>query len=180
MPLLNPADAQRIITATPVATRYTLQQRPLIKSLLPSILRRPKMMAWLQALLSPVLITYAYFVQHVKASSTELSYNGQTMLLEKALNDRFDPGLRRIKIINSDTDLEPVYFNYASEQQPMPVMYFAREGRPLLYLNRAAEYANQVGFTVQVPRSLLPQEAALQARIKQLKLALIRHTIIYI
>lgn len=176
---LSTADAQRIITATPVATRYTLQQRPLIKSLLPSILRRPKMMAWLQALLSPVLITYAQFVQHVKASSTELSYNGQTMLLEKALNDRFDPAFRRIKIINSDTELQPVYFNYARENQPMPVMYEASEGRPGLFLSRAVEYSNQVGFTVRVPRSLLPQEAALQARIKQLKLATIRHTLIY-
>jgi hypothetical protein len=176
---LSPADAQRIITATPVAARYTLQQRPLIKSLLPSILRRPKMMAWLQALLSPVLITYAYFVQHVKASATELSYNGQTMLLEKALNDRFDSALRRIKIINSDTVLTPVYFSYKREQLPLPMMAYAREGRPLLYLSYAAEYSNQVGFTVRAPRSLAPQEAALQARIKQLKLATIRHKLIY-
>jgi hypothetical protein len=180
MPLLSPADALSIISATPVATRYTLQQRPLIKSLLPSLLRRPKMLAWLQALLSPLLVTYAHFVQHVKASSTELSYNGQTMLLEKALNDRFDPAFRRIRIINSDTVLQPVYFNYASELQPMPVAYYASEGRPLLYLSRASEYANQLGFTVQVPRALAPQEAALQARIKQLKLSLIRHSLIYV
>jgi hypothetical protein len=164
----------------PVPARYLLQQRPLIKSLLPSILRRPNMLAWLQALLSPLLSLYAQFLQHVATSATELSYNGQTMMLEKALNDRFDAGLRRIKIINADTQIEPVYFNYVSEQQPLQTGYFVAENGPGLYLSHWIDYISQVGFTVQVPRSLAPQEAALQARIKQLKLSLIRHSIIYI
>lgn len=161
-------------------TRYRFDLPLLLKALLPALLRRPKMLAWVQTLNSPLVATYELFTQHVAKSRTELRYNGQTMLLEKALNDRFDPVFRRIRIINSDTELSPVYLNYVSEQQPMPITYRTEEDMPLLKLNKWIEYVSQVGFVVQVPRSLRPQEPALQARIKQLKLSMIRHTITYI
>ncbi|GGF22167.1 hypothetical protein [Hymenobacter cavernae] len=164
---------------TKVPARYRLNIEALLTSLLPALLRQKRMVAWIQALHLPLLSLYEQFIEHVKRSTTELSYNGQTMMLEKALNDRFDPGFRRIKIINSDTELEPVYLNFVSEQQPAPALYLDNEGEPLLYINAWNEYTNQVGFTVQVPRSLAPKQASLQARIKQLKLALIRHTIVY-
>ncbi|TGE23564.1 hypothetical protein [Hymenobacter metallicola] len=160
-------------------TRYRVKVFSLLTSLLPSLLRRPKMIAWLQVLHTPLLDLYEQFAQHVATTATELSYNGQTMLLEKALNDRFDPVFTRIRIINSDTDLSPVYLNFVSEQQPMPISYFAYEGEPLLYMASWIDFMNQTGFTVRVPRSLENQEAPLQARIKQLKLALIRHRIVY-
>ncbi len=161
-------------------TRYRLSLPALLNSLLPSLLRQPVQRAWLQALHAPLLSLYEDFARHVARTTTELSYNGQTLMLEKALNDRFDPVFRRIRIINSDTELEPVYFNYVSEQQPLPTLYFSQEGQPLLYLSGWREYTNQVGFTVRAPRSLSPQEPALQARIKQLKLSMIRHTLVYI
>ncbi|MDF7809899.1 hypothetical protein [Hymenobacter sp. YC55] len=169
---------QQVLPLLPL--RYRLSLPPLLKSLLPSILRRPVMLAWVRALHSPLLTTYLQFAEHVRRSRTELSYNGQTMLLERALNDRFDPVFRRIRIINSDTELSPVYLNFVSEQQPMPPTYQTSEGEPLLYINHWIEYVSQVGFTVQVPRSLRPQEAALQARIKQLKISMIRHKLAYV
>jgi hypothetical protein len=161
-------------------TGYRLQVPVLLNSLLPSLLRKPRLLAWVQALNSPAAWVYEQFAAFYFTTKTELSYNGQTLLLEKALNDRFDKSFRRIRIINSDTELSPVYLNFTDEQQPLPTLYFEDEGQPLLYLNEWTEYTNQVGFTVQLPRSLRPQEVAVQARIKQLKLALIRHKLIYI
>ncbi|MDF7813595.1 hypothetical protein [Hymenobacter sp. YC55] len=160
--------------------RYRVQPQRLIRNLLPALLRRPKMLAWLYALHEPLQATYLAFAEHVRRSATELSYNGQTMLLEKALNDRFDPVFRRIRIINSDTELSPIYLNYVSELQEMPVTYYVVEDMPLLKVNNWLEYVSQVGFVVQVPRSLRPQEPTVQARIKQLKISMIRHAITYI
>jgi hypothetical protein len=159
--------------------RYQLNQQALIQSLLPSLLRQPRHLAWLEVLLSPLLTLYEQFADHMATTTRELSYNGQTMLLEKALNDRFDPAFRRIRIINADTELEPVYLNFVSEEQNMSIVHFANEGQPLLYVSQWIDYTNQVGFTVRVPRGLAAQEDVLQARIKQLKLALVRHTILY-
>jgi hypothetical protein len=166
--------------AEQLPARYRVQPAVLITSLLPALLRKPKMLAWLTALHQPLQATYLAFSEHVARSATELSYNGQTMLLEKALNDRFDLAFRRIRIINSDTELSPIYLNYVSELQDMPVTFYTSEDMPLLRVNNWIEYVSQVGFVVQVPRSLRPAEPALQARIKQLKLSMIRHTIAYI
>lgn len=171
---------QLLLKSLSLPIRYRLSLPQLLNQLPPSLLRQPVQRAWLQALHSPLSSLYEQFAEHVATTTTELSYNGQTLLLERALNDRFDPAFRRIKIINSDTELEPVYLNFVSEQQPLPITYFSNEGEQLLQVSNWLEYTNQTGFTVRVPRSLAPKEPALQARIKQLKLALIRHKIAYI
>jgi hypothetical protein len=164
----------------PLPTRYRFALPDFTKTLLASVLRQPVHLAWLRALHRPVVELYGWFADFVATSRTELSYNGQTLMLEKALNDRFDPVFRRIKIINSDTELSPVYLNFVAELQPPVPVYFVAENEAPLYLDKWVNYTNQVGFTVQLPRSLRPQEVAVQARIKQLKLALIRHKLLYI
>jgi hypothetical protein len=164
----------------PAPLRYRFNLPALINSLLPSLLRKPVTLAWLQAQLQPAAELYAQFVAYAAATRTELSYNGQTLMLEKALNDKFDPVFRRIRIINADTFLQPIYLNFVAEQQPAVPVFFEAEGEPPLYFEYWAGYVNQVGFTVQLPRSLRPAEAAVQARIGQLKLALIKHKLLYI
>lgn len=168
---------RRQIEQLPV--RYRIEQLSLIGNLVPSLLRKPKMMAWLRSLLTPLLSLQLQFAEHVALSRRELSYNGQTLSLQRALNDRFDPAFRRIRIINSDTEAEPSYDNFISEAQPWQFMGFISEAPPYAYDFTYAEILNQVGFTVRVPRSLFGSELALQARIKQLKLALIKHKLIY-
>jgi hypothetical protein len=164
----------------PAPLRYRFDLVQLITSLLPSLLRKPTLLAWLQALLQPAAALQHLFEVYAAATRTELSYNGQTMLLEKALNDRFDAVFRRIKIINADTFLQPVYLNFVAEQQPVLPLYFVAEGQPGQYFEYWAGYVNQIGFTVQLPRSLRGAEAAVQARIGQLKLATIKHKLLYI
>ena len=159
--------------------RYRLEQGPLILYLLPSLLRQARQVAWLKALLTPLLSLQLRFADLVRASLTELSYNGQTLQLQRALNDRFDHAFRRILIINSDTENEPSYDNFLSELEPPAFLSFYAEGPPYLYDYSWQEILSQVGFTVKVPRGLSPLELPLQARIRQLKLTMIKHTLIY-
>ena len=163
-----------------LSARFRLVLPDLLTQLLPALLRKPRLRAFCNALLSPVATLYGEFSAYYFATRRELSYNGQTMLLERALNDRFDAGFRRIQILNSEVEVESSYDNFVREQQPLGYMYFTQEpGWVPLYDYRSVELLQQVGFTVRVPRSLAPQQTAINTRIGQLKLALIRHRLIY-
>lgn len=160
--------------------RYRVAWAGLVDTLLPSLLRRPRLKAYLEALTAPVAELHGRLLSYIEQTRRELSYNGQTMNLERALNDRFDPALRRIYITDNDVELEQSYDNFVAEAQPWQYMTFAREAPPWLYDYLARELLGQVGFIVHVPVNLRPQEVAIHARVKQLKLALIKHSIQYI
>jgi hypothetical protein len=69
--------------------------------------------------------------------------------------------------------------NFEREQQPVKYLYSEAEGKPLRYLSTYVESFSQTGFTVRTPAALKSQELALNARIKQLKIALVQYRIIY-
>ncbi len=154
-------------------TRYRVDFERLAWLLLPSLLRRPRQVAWLRLLTTPVRHLYARFVAYEAAVRRELSYNSQVLLFEAALNDRFDPAVRRIYISNSDVELQPVYVNFVAEQQPNPILYFQSEAKAPVYLFQWAEFSQQTDFIVHAPSILnTPQlNTQLRAAIRRLKLA---------
>ena len=162
-----------------IPTRYRLDLDQLRTTLLPTLLRKPRLKAYLEALTGPLAALYLDLIGYVTQTRRELSYNGQTMLLERALNDRFDDALRRIYIVGNDAELEGSYDNFVEELQPWQYMGFTSEAPPWSYDYDFSELINQVGFTVKVPTGLLPKQAAINARIIQLKLAMIKHRIQY-
>ncbi len=159
--------------AVPVPTRYRVDFRRLVVLLLPGLLRRPRQTALLQWLTTPVRSLYARFVAYEAQVRRELSYNSQVLLFEAALNDRFDPAVRRIYLTNSDVELSPVYVNFVAEQQPNPAAYFRSEGQAPVYLFRWVEFSQQADFVVHAPAVLrTPQTISqLNAAIRRLKLA---------
>jgi hypothetical protein len=159
-------------------TRYRLDVPLLGWLLLPPVLRRPRLMAWITALLSPVGHLYQRFLSYRLDTLRELSYNGQTALLEKALNDKLDPNLRRIVIRNSSVYLDPLYINFKREAQPPVYATSKKEGRPL-YPHRASEFAGQVGFTVYAP-GLNAKDYQLNILIQRFKIALVSYRILYV
>lgn len=163
-------------------TRYRVDFDYLSTLLLPSLLRKPKLRAWLLALLAPLRQLYTTFLLYAEATRIELTYNSQTIALEGALNDQFDPLLRRITIDNSDTELLPFYVNFLSEQQPEKHVLFASESPPWLYCYGYAEFTTQTDFTVRVPVMLRnPQRTdQLNARIRRFKLAMRHYTLRYV
>jgi hypothetical protein len=176
MPLFNYAGLEKLRERT--QPRYWLDLGALEEQVLPYLLRRPRLLAFARALLAPAAELYGTFLSYTIQTRHELSYNGQTMQLERALNDRFDPALRRIQIINTQTYAQPVYLNFEREQQAETYVFTEAEGQPL-YLSTYAEQVGQVGFTVRVPAVLRAQELALRTRINQLKIALVKYRIIY-
>ena len=152
----------------------------LVVLLLPSLLRRPRQVAWLQWLTTPVANLYARFVAYEANVRRELSYNSQVLLFEAALNDRFDPAVRRIYISNSDAELQPLYVNFVAEQQPNPRLYFQSEGKPPVYLFRWSEFSSQTDFVVTAPAVLAGRKQQLDALIRRLKLANTNYTLRFV
>lgn len=163
-------------------SRYRVDFDHLATLLLPALLRKPKLRAWLGALLAPLCQLYATFLLYAEATRIELTYNSQTIVLESALNDQFDPDLRRIRIDNSDTELQPLYLNFISEQQPEKYLLFTAESPPWTYCYAYAEFSSQTDFTVRVPVLLrTPQRTdQLNARIRHFKLATRHHRLLFV
>lgn len=170
----TPAQAQ----ATPVRYRFDIGK--LLVDLLPHLLRQPKMKAFVAGLLTPVATLYASFLAFQVKARRELSYNGQTLCFQRALNDLFDPVLARIRIVNTDATFESVYVNFVAEEEADKYTKFTTEAPPHFMLHTVAEEASQVGFVVRCPASLRAKEPALKARISQLKLALVKYRIQYV
>ena len=85
------------------------------KYLVPVRLRQSKMLAWLQALVSPVSYLYGLFGINRKNNLYDLSRNGQVCYLQAALNDVFDATYRRIFITDEVTiNTHPVHFTTLS------------------------------------------------------------------
>lgn len=171
-----------------VVARFRLDVPALALHLLPALLRRgPRLRAWLLALVAPLAEVYDRFLAHYYATRRELSYTGQTMSLEQALNDRFDPAFRRIVIVQNLVEIENTYDRFTANnyegqgEPPGPTFFVSEPGYVPRYDYDYSAQTGQAGFIVRAPRSLQAlQDTALNARIGQLKLALITYRIAYV
>lgn len=71
-----------------------------VQGLLPPWWRRSRFVRFLLLMVSPVKWLHSLFLAERSRVLYELSFTGQTMSLEGALNDRFDPDVRGIYIEN--------------------------------------------------------------------------------
>jgi hypothetical protein len=85
--------------------------------------------AWLSVLLSEIQNLHAKFIDFSDDITYKLNHNSQVCYLESALNDEFDPSLRRIYIADAggeliqplqrDTDLTPVVLGSDTAGSPL-------------------------------------------------------------
>lgn len=101
---------------------FNLDWPTFIQALLPYWWRKPNMIAWLRTLLSAVIGLYDDLVTFRSRTIYDLQITGQTIYLEKALNDRFDFINRQIYIENL-ADLTQFYIYNKVEAQPPVYLY---------------------------------------------------------
>lgn len=122
---------------------FIIDFKRLVQLLLPTFLRKPKTVAWLQGITAPLRVLYADFTNNRAANIYKLSHNGQVCYLRKVLNDTFDPSLRRIKIVDGNR-FQREYIYTEAEQQPK---YLGT-----IYLRQSGDYSDSgVDFRVLVP-----------------------------
>lgn len=152
--------------------------------LMPSFLRKPRHFAWLKAILNPIKNLYAGFLVYRDEQIYEAYLTGQTIQLERLLNDLFDNSLRRIYIVHS-LDLDIILF-LDEEAQPLEdvVLYLDSEAEPLedLTLYRDLEDAGALpqDFRVIAPATLTSQQTEFEKRIDKYKLVQKTYDIVFV
>lgn len=122
---------------------YKLDFYRLAVLLLPTFLRKGKMIAWLKVLITPIVSLQYKFQRKRKDDIYKLNHNGQVCYLRKVLNDRFDKEKRRIKIVDG-IRYHPKYIYTRAEKKPRFL------GRMNLYDESVYNY-NGVDFYVLIP-----------------------------
>lgn len=137
---------------------YKVDYKKLAILMLPTFLRKPILVAYLQSLLVPIDSLYYQWSVYRNDNIYKMDHNGQICYLRKALNDKFDPSLRRIWIGNGNR----------YERQ---YLYTTPENRPkylgTMYLHQNLDYADTgLDFIVYVPQTIIDESPfALKALI---------------
>ena len=126
---------------------YKVDFDKLILLLLPTFLRKPVLFGYVRALITPIASLHYKWSRIRDENLTKLSYNGQRCYLRKALNDKYDPELRRITIDGTlDTTQDYIYTPAENLDVYLGIMY----------LQQDFNYSNSiVDFLVNVPGQLL-------------------------
>ena len=148
---------------------YNLNIDKLLVLLTPTFLRKPKMVAWLRALATPLNKLLYQFQQARTADLYNLAHNSQVCYLRKALDDEFDSLLRRIHIEDGKQNAR-IYIYPRSTNKPLYL------GKIFLY-QRGSYIDGGVDFIVVLPRDLEYDFYKLEALVNFYKLAGKRWTI---
>ena len=151
-----------------------------IKRLTPTRKRTQDVIDWVVSLVRGTKKTQEDFKAYRDDTLRTLSYNSQTLIFNKLLNDSCDPTLARIYIDNSADDLEDSYMYFIEENQEDAFCYDLSEepfnGR---YMYSIQEYRSPYDFTVNVPTDLAGKEATIRSLVNFYKLAGKRYIIKY-
>lgn len=121
----------------------------LVKLLLPTALRQPIHIAWLNSLLSPITTEWLQYVLWRKDKLYEAHVTSQTISIQAYLNRLFDPELKRIKVNHGETN--EFYISLWSETDGPYIL--ADEG---IFLSLEGEISSEVldGFIVEIPKGI--------------------------
>lgn len=152
-----------------MSATYNFNIDKLLVLLTPTFLRKRKLVAWLRTLAMPLNKLLDDFKVHRERDLYNLTHNSQVCYLRKALNDEFDPQLRRIKIEDGTRNIR----RYIYQRNVNRPLYL---GRMFLYL-RGNYIDGGVDFVVVLPRGLEYDKYKLEALVNFYKLAGKRWTI---
>jgi hypothetical protein len=126
---------------------YKIDFDRLILLLLPTFLRKQILFAYVKALMSPIASLHYKWGQMRAENLKMLSYNSQRCYMRGALNDRYDPDLRRITI-DGTLNIEQDYIYTQAENLDV---YLG-----VMYLEQEFNYVNsKVDYLVNVPREVM-------------------------
>ena len=142
---------------------YNLNIDKLLILLTPTFLRKPKLVAWLRMLATPLLKVLYEFQRARQADLYNLAHNSQVCYLRKALNDEFDDEQRRIRI-EDGKQKQRLYIYPRSANKPL---YLGK-----LFLYQRGDYLDGgVDFIVVLPKDLTYDKYKLEALVNFYKLA---------
>jgi len=161
-----------------MASIYDLTYEKQIKRLIPPHKRKPKRIAWIRDLLTPLQWLRDQIFDIYRPDVVERTkYNAQTIVFEEILNKKFDAILKRIYIVNFYNTLIYTYFYKKSENKPV-YFYKKSENKPV-YLFKKSEFLIDFDFIVHCPVGLSTQDKIIRAIIDKYKIVGTNYTVIY-
>lgn len=142
---------------------YNLNIDKLLVLLIPTFLRKPKLVAWLRTLATPLYKLLYDFQRASQDDLCNLAHNSQVCYLRKALNDEFDDEQRRIRI-EDGKQKQRLYIYPRSANKPLYL------GKVFLY-QRGDYIDGGVDFIVVLPKDLTYDKYKLEALVNFYKLA---------
>lgn len=143
---------------------FSIDWLKLVKRDVPFSVRKSKMVAFVSALISPVVTNYNQFLSFKSTVEFDLKVTGQVRVLRYYLNQRFDLGNDRITITDGNTN-ETLFIFLESENQPVYLPQFIT--------------GSNIDFTVRVPAEYQGLDPQIKGFIDKYKLAGKRYEIIY-
>ena len=147
---------------------YIVDWAKLATWLIPGILRQGKLLAFVQALVTPVNDLHTRLLAYRNYINYQLLITGQVCFLEKALNDRYDVDQRRIYITDG-LSYPPLVLYTDAENKPL-VLYTDAENNPLVLYTDAETAMFTTDFVVNVPATLLINLPEIRAFVNRYKL----------
>lgn len=133
---------------------YIISYQEFKAQLLPIILRKPKWLALLKALISPLVTLYDTFFAFKTQAIYKTEHNASITLLQAVLNDHFDEVERRIYINNAEITATQHYYD-EGEGDPL-YFYDTGNGDPQWFFNQETFNVYGSDFTVFLPNALRP------------------------
>ena len=142
-------------------------------------LRKPRIMALVDVLLHPLRQLQREFHAFRDAKRIELSYTGQSILLQKYLNDRFDAELNRILVIHNNATAGVYLYN---EVEGQAAKYFYNESEvstpKYLYFEGETGTAFTESFRVKIPAELSGIAEQIRQAVKKYKIAGVTYSVV--
>lgn len=140
-------------------TNYNINWLLFIKRNVAHLRRKPIRLAWLRALIAPVVNMYLQFMAKRAEVLKRLQYNGQVIYLEKGLNDTFNvnyPATFALPIYIGDPSLTipEVVFYADTDSMNTPAIYADSDNMTELVIYADIDYYNAYDFIVWVPITL--------------------------
>lgn len=139
-----------------------------IRAMLPFIMRKPKTLAFLSVLLSPVKSLYGLFKKNREQNLYYLDHNAQVVRMEAVLNDRWDDELRRINI--TDGTAKEALIIYREDETKPPVYLFTEAENNPVPLYQESEFDEGNDFEVNVPWDVVFDVEEMKALINKYRL----------
>ena len=148
---------------------YSINYNILAIQLLPTFLRKNRIISFLKVLILPIDRLYYQWFMFRKDNLYKLAHTGQVCYLRKVLNDRFDPSQRRIYIGNGNKYTRSYIYTHA-ENKPQFLSVAGVVGSigiiggdkaaslqgDIMYLHQRSDYADTgIDFIVYAPVGLL-------------------------
>lgn len=149
---------------------YVIDFDKLVKWLTPNRIVVSRIDAWLKVLAAPVVFLYQEFLRFRKVRLYELSITPQVASLERLLNDRWDPLLRRI-YIDDAIIYAPLYLYRDAESHEIS-LYTVPENQPVtVYTDGETLGSTADDFIIMVPIDVVFNTTEMRSLVNVYKLA---------